>query len=98
MDQLCKKIFNRIYSFKMHINNSIINEHKTHNTTNYKGVHPSLGLHLLVELPMDHLYYFLKVLKNMIYNAQTAKETAPMASEHPKTTNWDFLAPHLAKK
>jgi hypothetical protein len=57
----------------MHINNSIINEQKTHNTTNNKGVHPSLGLHLLVQLPMDHLYYFIKVLKNVLYNDQTAK-------------------------
>jgi hypothetical protein len=54
----------------MHINNSIINEHKTLNTTNDKGVHPSLGLHLLVQLPMDHYYYLLKVLKNVLYNAQ----------------------------
>ena len=50
MDQLCKHIINRIYSFKMHMNNNIISEHKTHNTTNDKGVHPSLGLHLLVHL------------------------------------------------
>jgi hypothetical protein len=57
----------------MHINNNIINEQKTHNTTNDKGVHPSLGLHLLVQLPMDHLYYLLKVLKNVLYNAQNAK-------------------------
>jgi hypothetical protein len=47
----------------MHINNNIINEQKTHNTTNDKGVHPSLGLHLLVQLPMDHLYYFSKCSK-----------------------------------
>jgi hypothetical protein len=45
-------------------------EQKTHNTTNDKGVHPSLGLHLLVQLPMDLLYYFLKVLKYVLYNAQ----------------------------
>jgi hypothetical protein len=57
----------------MHINNNIISEQKTHNTTNDKGVHPSLGLHLLVQLPMDHLYYLLKVLKNVLYNAQNAK-------------------------
>jgi hypothetical protein len=57
----------------MHINNNIINEQKTHNTTNDKGVHPSLGLHLLVQLAMDHLYYFIKVLKNVLYNAQNAK-------------------------
>jgi hypothetical protein len=81
----------------MHINNNIINEQKTHNTTNDKGVHPSLGLHLLVQLPMDHLYYFLKVIKNVLYNAQNAQKTAPMASERPKTPSWDFLAPHLAK-
>ena len=47
----------------MHINNNKNSEQKTHNTTNDKGVHPSLGLHLLVQLPMDHYYYFLKVLK-----------------------------------
>jgi hypothetical protein len=57
----------------MHINNNKNSEQKTHNTTNDKGVHPSLGLHLLVQLPMDHLYYFLKVLKNVLYNAQNAK-------------------------
>jgi hypothetical protein len=90
--------FNRFYSFKMHINNNIISEQKTHNTTNDKGVHPSLGLHLLVHLPMDHLYYFLKVLKNVPYSAQNSKWTTPMASEHPKTPSWDFSAPHLAKK
>ena len=70
MDHLCNTIFNRIYSFKMHTNNNIINEQKTHNTTNDKGVHPSLGLHLLVQLPMDHFYYLLKVLKNVLYNSQ----------------------------
>jgi hypothetical protein len=73
MDHLCNTIFNRIYSFEMHINNIIINEQKTHNTSNDKGVHPSLGLHLLVQLPMDHLYYLLKVLKNVLYNAQNSK-------------------------
>jgi hypothetical protein len=57
----------------MHITATINSEHKTHNTTNDKGVHPSLGLHLLVQLPMDHLYYFLKVLKNVLYNAQNTK-------------------------
>jgi hypothetical protein len=65
--------FNRIYSFRMHINNNNNSEQKTHNTTNDKGVHPSLGLHLLVQLPMDILYYLLKVLKNVLYNAQNAK-------------------------
>jgi hypothetical protein len=65
--------FNRIYSFKMHINNNNNSEQKTHNTTNDKGVHPSLGLQLLVQLPMDLLYYFLKVLKNVLYNAQNDK-------------------------
>jgi hypothetical protein len=90
--------FNRIYSFNMHINKSIINEQKTHNTANDKGVHPSLGLHLLVQLPMDHLYYFLKVLKNVLYNPQNAKMTAPMASELPKTPSWAFSVPRLAKK
>ena len=81
----------------MHINNSNNSEQKTHNTTNDKGVHPSLGLHLLVQLPMDHLYYFLKVLKNVLYNAQNAKYTAPMASECPQTPSWAFSAPCLAK-
>jgi hypothetical protein len=47
---------------------------------------------------MDHLYYFLKVLKNVLYNAQNAKYTTPMASERPKTPSWDFSAPRLAKK
>jgi hypothetical protein len=36
----------------MHINRSKISEQKTHNTTNDKGLHPSLGLHLLVQLPI----------------------------------------------
>jgi hypothetical protein len=57
----------------MHINNNNNSEQKTHNTTNDKGVHPSLGLHLLVQLPMDLLYYLLKVFKNVLYNAQNAK-------------------------
>jgi hypothetical protein len=57
----------------MHINNNNNSEQKTHDTTNDKGVHPSLGLHLLVQLPMDHFYYLLKVLKNVFYNAQNAK-------------------------
>jgi hypothetical protein len=81
----------------MHINNSNNCEQKTHNTANDKGVHPSLGLHLLVQLLMDHLYYLLKVLKNVLYNAQNAKLTAPMASECPKTPSWAFSAPRLAK-
>jgi hypothetical protein len=46
----------RDYSCKIHIDNSIINEHKHINTKIDKGVHPSLGLHLLVQLPMDHYY------------------------------------------
>jgi hypothetical protein len=57
----------------MHIKSSKNSEQKTHNTANDKGVHPSLGLHLLVQLPMDHFYYLLKVIKNVIYNAQNAK-------------------------
>jgi hypothetical protein len=81
----------------MHINNSNNSEQKTHNTANDKGVHPSLGLHLLVQLPMDHLYYLLKVLKNVLYNAQNAKKTAPMASKCLKTSSWAFSAPRLAK-
>jgi hypothetical protein len=47
---------------------------------------------------MDHYYYLLKVLKNVLYNAQNDQQTAPMASERPKTPSWDFLAPRLAKK
>ena len=81
----------------MHINNNIINEHKHINIANDKGVHPSLGVHLLVQLPMNHYYYLLKVLKNMLYNAQNDQQTAPMASECPKTPSWAFLAPCLAK-
>jgi hypothetical protein len=46
----------RDYSCKIHIDSSIINEHKHINTAIDKGVHPSLGLHLLVQLPMDHYY------------------------------------------
>jgi hypothetical protein len=44
------------YSCKIQIDSSIINEHKHINTAIDKGVHPSLGLHLLVQLPMDHYY------------------------------------------
>ena len=73
MDQFCNTNFYRNYSFKMHITTTINSEQKTHNTTNDKGVHPSLGLHLLVQLPMDLLYYFLKVIKYVLYNAQNAK-------------------------
>jgi hypothetical protein len=51
----------------MHINSNKNSEQKTHNTTNDKGVHPSLGLHLLVQLPMDHLYYLIKVIKKMCF-------------------------------
>jgi hypothetical protein len=40
----------------------------------------------------------LKVLKNVLYNAQIDQQTAPMASEHPKTPSWAFSAPRLAKK
>jgi hypothetical protein len=54
-------------------------------------------LHLLVQLPMDLLYYLLKVLKYVLYNAQNDKKMAPMASERPKTPSWAFLAPRLAK-
>ena len=82
----------------MHINSSNNSEQKTHNIANDKGVHPSLGLHLLVQLPTDHLYYFLKVIKNVLYNSQTTKLTAPMASERSKTPSWAFSAPCLAKK
>jgi hypothetical protein len=47
---------------------------------------------------MDHYYYLLKVLKNVLYNAQNDQQTAPMALEHPKTPSWAFSAPRLAKK
>jgi hypothetical protein len=40
----------------------------------------------------------LKVLKNVLYNAQNDQQTAPMASERPKTPSWAFSAPRLAKK
>jgi hypothetical protein len=33
---------------------------------------------------MDHYYYFLKVLKNVLYNAQNDQQTALMASDLPK--------------
>jgi hypothetical protein len=46
---------------------------------------------------MDLLYYLLKVLKYVLYNAQNAKYMAPMALERPKTPNWDFSTLHLAK-
>jgi hypothetical protein len=36
------------YLYKLHIDNNIIIEHKHISTTIDKGVHPSLGLHLLV--------------------------------------------------
>jgi hypothetical protein len=41
---------------------------------------------------------FSKVLKNMSYNAQTDKPTAPMASQHPKTTVWALSAPQSVEK
>jgi hypothetical protein len=44
------------YLCKLYIDNSIIIEHKHISTTIDKGVHPSYGLHLLVQLPMDHYY------------------------------------------
>jgi len=47
---------------------------------------------------MDHYYYLLKVLKNVLYNAQNDQQTAPIASERPKTPSWDFSASRLAKK
>jgi hypothetical protein len=34
----------------------------------------------------------------MPYNAQTDQPTAPMASEHPKTPSWAFLAPQSVEK
>jgi hypothetical protein len=43
MDQLCKHIFNRIYSFKMHINSSIINEQKHITQQMIKEFTPLLG-------------------------------------------------------
>jgi hypothetical protein len=39
-----------------------------------------------------------KVLKNMPYNAQTDKPTAPMASERPKTPVWALSAPQIGQK
>ena len=54
---------NRIYSFKMHINSSNNSEQKTHDTTNDKGVHPSLGLHLLVKMPNRLLQWLQNVQK-----------------------------------
>jgi hypothetical protein len=46
---------------------------------------------------MDILYYLLKVIKYVLYNAQNAKYMAPMASECPKTPSWAFSTPDLAK-
>jgi hypothetical protein len=47
---------------------------------------------------MDLLYYFLKVLKTMLYSAQNAKYMPLMAPERPKTPSWAFSAPGLEKK
>jgi hypothetical protein len=44
------------YLCEIHIDNNIINEHKHINTVIDKGFHLSLGLYLLVHLPMDHYY------------------------------------------
>jgi hypothetical protein len=41
---------------------------------------------------------FSKVLKNMSYNAQIDKPTAPIASECPKTHVWALSAPQSVKK
>jgi hypothetical protein len=41
---------------------------------------------------------FSKVLKNMSYNAQTDKPTAPMASQRPKTPVWALSAPQSVEK
>jgi hypothetical protein len=38
-----------------------------------KGAYELVGLQLLVQLPMDLLYYFLKFLKYVFYNAQNSK-------------------------
>ena len=86
------------YLCKLHIDSSIINGHKHISTAIDKGVHPSLGLHLLVQLSMDLLFYLLKVIKSVLYSAQNAKYMAPMAPECRKTPTWDFSAPGLAKK
>jgi hypothetical protein len=37
-------------------------------------------------------------LKNMSYNAQTDKPTAPMASQHPKIPVWALSAPQIGRK
>jgi hypothetical protein len=34
----------------------------------------------------------------MLYNAQIDQQTAPIASERPKTPSWAFSAPRLSKK
>jgi hypothetical protein len=47
---------------------------------------------------MDHYYYFLNVLKNVLYNAQNDQQTAPMASERPKTPSWDFFGTSFGQK
>jgi hypothetical protein len=44
------------YTQFIHIDSSINIEHKHMFTAIDKGVHPSSGLHLLVQLPMDHYY------------------------------------------
>jgi hypothetical protein len=40
----------------------------------------------------------LKVLKNMPYNAQNDKLTAPMAPQRPKTPVWALSAPETVEK
>jgi hypothetical protein len=55
MDQFATHRF-KDYLWKIHIDSSIIIEHKHISIAIDKGVHPSLGLHLLVQLPMDHYY------------------------------------------
>jgi hypothetical protein len=82
----------------MQINSSIINEHKHITQQMIKEFTPLLGYISWSSFQWIIIINLLKVLKNVLYNAQNDQQTAPMASECPKTPSWAFSAPRLAKK
>jgi hypothetical protein len=78
-------------------------QHKTLNINTYaqqliKEFTPLMGYISWSNFQWIILLISQKVLKNMSYNAQIDKPTAPMASLHPKTPVWALSAPQSVEK
>ncbi len=98
MDQLCNITFIG-FTHSRCIEITTITVNRKHITQQMiKEFTPLLGYISWSSFQWIIIIKLLKVLKNMPYNAQNDKPTAPMASQRPKTHVWDLSAPQSVEK